>query len=183
MIKKSDIEKEWRPVRGYEKTHLVSCHGEVKNLATGNILRGHKNKRGYTRVFLSVKGTSKNMAMHRLVAEAFLGLKGEKMDVNHIDFNRSNNSVANLEWTSRADNIRHSKNHNRNAKGERVGTSKIDEIQALTILTLSGHKEYNAKKLEKYFCINHWSIGGILRGSRWAHLAKYKTYNKNGEEA
>ena len=63
-------------------------------------------KNGYVSLLLTKDGKSKNCLVHRLVAIAFLGLE-QYMDVNHKDFNRSNNRLDNLEWATRRDNIHH----------------------------------------------------------------------------
>lgn len=73
----------------------------------GKIFIGDKEKRasdngnGYKSVHFSVLGTRKRFYVHRLVARAFIGKLGGGKEINHIDFNRSNNNVKNLEIVSR----------------------------------------------------------------------------------
>lgn len=82
----------------------VSNYGNVRNKQTGHLLKPMLNREGgYYRVYLD----KQHCYVHRLVADAFFDGNHEKMDVNHIDGNRLNNNLTNLEWCSRKENIRH----------------------------------------------------------------------------
>lgn len=93
----------WKEVRnhpGYE----VSNIGEVRNKKTGKILRQSLNSpNGYMRVGID----RKHYYVHRLVADSFYDGDHLKMDVNHIDGNKLNNELPNLEWVTRKENIKH----------------------------------------------------------------------------
>lgn len=101
----------WRDVIGYEGLYQVSNLGRVKALPK----RGHKSlimkqtikKDGYIRIQLSKDAKSSCLYVHRLVADAFLPKTPEKSEVNHIDGNKSNNALFNLEWVTRSDNTKH----------------------------------------------------------------------------
>lgn len=66
-------------------------------------------RRGYLKVMLTnSSGTRKGFFLHRLVASAFIKNKDkEKIQVNHIDFNKTNNCVSNLEWITNKENCKH----------------------------------------------------------------------------
>ena len=64
----------------------------------GRVLKQRINPGGYSYVGLRKNGTKATFAIHQLVAQAFLDNPGNKPIVNHIDGNKLNNSVANLEW-------------------------------------------------------------------------------------
>ena len=105
----------WRRVRGYEGYYEVSNKGRVKSLERYNvpedkILTPFKNNRGYLRVPLTRNGKTKNKAIHRLVAFAFLKIDSRFNEVNHIDGDKLNNRVENLEWCNRSHNLKHSFN-------------------------------------------------------------------------
>jgi len=103
-------EKELRDVEGYEGLYQVSDTGEVisfnrkiKKVA----LNPSVNHKGYLRVALIGKdGARKNIFVHRLVAEAFLGKSS--LQVNHKDMNKQNNNVENLEYVTNRENTVHS---------------------------------------------------------------------------
>lgn len=84
----------------------VTPSGDVRNRRTGRVLVGGINNSGYRTVHLKKSETE---FVHRLVAETFIPNEDpeHKKDVNHIDGNKLNNNVENLEWVSRSDNVRH----------------------------------------------------------------------------
>lgn len=120
-MKQVELVEEWRDIQGIEN-YQVSNIGNVRSKERVITQKGHKNlyKRvmkscllkprkqnsGYLVVWLSIDGIVKPYTVHRLVAETFLGKKDG--DVNHIDGNKTNNSICNLEWVSRSKNIIHS---------------------------------------------------------------------------
>ena len=86
----------------------VSSHGRLKS-AKGRITRGHQSKSGYVMAQLGPTPFARGVAVHRLVARAFLGALPSLQcsDVNHKDLNPSNNCIENLEYATRSENIRH----------------------------------------------------------------------------
>lgn len=98
---------EWRPVLGYEGMYLVSNYGEVMNTLYGRRrkLKPEIRRGGYGYVKLYRDGTSRNFAVHRLVAVAFLDGEHEGLEVCHGDDDPSNNYVENLRWDTRSGNM------------------------------------------------------------------------------
>ncbi len=86
----------------------VSSVGRVRNRNTGRILKLRTRKDGYIDVCLSKNGTTKRLLVHRLVALAFIENPLEKPDVDHIDRNKSNNSIDNLRWSTTSENLMNS---------------------------------------------------------------------------
>lgn len=85
----------------------VSNKGRVKNTKTGRVLKAANHPAGYLAYCLSNKGKSSIVLTHRLVAKAFLANPENKDSVNHIDGDKKNNCVENLEWMSHAENMKH----------------------------------------------------------------------------
>lgn len=94
----------WETVKGYEK-YVVSNLGKVKQNEIE--VKTYQDKRGYVRVSLN-NGKANTCLVHRLVAEAFIPNPENKPEVNHIDGNKQNNCISNLEWVTRGENVRHS---------------------------------------------------------------------------
>lgn len=102
-------EEIWKEIKGYEGLYAVSSKGRVKNLMSGKVLKNRSNNHGYPYVSLfRGDGKPKNCTTHRLVAEAFIPNTLNLPQVNHIDENKHNNDVSNLEWVTASQNSRHS---------------------------------------------------------------------------
>lgn len=101
----------WRPI-GNSDVYEVSDQGRVKSknyLGHGyeRILRLNPDHKGYLRVRIYLNGVRKTCKVHRLVAEAFLPNPANLPQVNHLDGDKRNNDVGNLEWTTARDNVAH----------------------------------------------------------------------------
>ena len=97
---------EWRKIEGWP--YSVSNDGHVRNDRTGYVLKMHKMPKGYMKVLLCDKGDELYKTVHRLVAEAFIPNPDGKPQVNHIDGDKQNNHVSNLEWVTNSENQLHS---------------------------------------------------------------------------
>lgn len=113
------MEEVWKDVVGYEGLYKVSNFGKVtQNKRIIKIKGGHKteinakikthiNIYGYEVISLALNGKQKLFQVHRLVASAFLGNPLFLPTVNHVDENKTNNIVSNLEWCTHQYNSLH----------------------------------------------------------------------------
>lgn len=92
----------------YEDGYSISNFGRVLNLNTGKILKPSKNDKGYYSVKYYVNGNKKTMLVHRLVMRAFLP-NCEDYEVNHMNTDKSDNKLVNLELMTRSENLKHAK--------------------------------------------------------------------------
>lgn len=105
----------WLPVVGHEGYYEVSNLGDVRSVRYNHkgeviysrLLKPAVKAKGYLAVVLSKQNHTTNHLVHRLVASAFLSNPNHLPEVNHIDGNKSNNVVNNLEWCSSSDNLYH----------------------------------------------------------------------------
>ena len=101
----------WKDIKNYEKLYQISNLGNVRRIdrKTIRMLKQYKNKNtNYKQVILSNENKQKLKLVHRLVAETFIENKENKRCVNHIDGNKENNKVDNLEWCTYSENTNHS---------------------------------------------------------------------------
>lgn len=94
----------WKEIKDYEGLYFVSDTGLIKN-RKGLIMKPNLQNSGYHMIHLIKEKKRKAMLIHRLVVIHFLGYK-ENMQVDHIDFNKLNNNVSNLQWVSAKQNNR-----------------------------------------------------------------------------
>lgn len=111
----------WKDIPEYEGLYQVSNKGNVKSIshytrnnvnggkryAQGRVLSQFKMPNGYRQVQFSKNEKREKKYVHRLVASVFLLNEDNLTDVNHIDGNKDNNTVENLEWVSHRDNQIH----------------------------------------------------------------------------
>jgi hypothetical protein len=104
--------EEWLPVVGFENYYEVSNAGRVRRsgraAATypGRILQPVKGEANLLYVNLSVHMKISRRAVHHLVAEAFIGSRPPGYEIDHLDSDETNNVWSNLEWVTKAENIR-----------------------------------------------------------------------------
>lgn len=99
----------WKDIKGYEGFYQVSDEGQIRRILKDGRTKPVKGKEGskYYTVDLCVHGKCKGFNVHRLVAEAFLEKPEGTTEVNHIDGNKKNNHVENLEWVTQKGNLIH----------------------------------------------------------------------------
>lgn len=110
----------WKPIKGYEGIYEVSNLGRIKSLERKvyadfkfGKTRTYKERilkpgivNGYQQVKLR-DNSNKIVYVHRLVAETFINNPNNYKTINHIDGNKQNNCVDNLEWCTQKENVRH----------------------------------------------------------------------------
>lgn len=118
------MEEIWKDIPGYEGYYQASNLGNIRSLSRivryknsgirkypGKRLSAEKMKDNYQRVVLMKEGVKTKFRIHRLVAMAFIPNLNNKPFINHIDGNKSNNVVDNLEWCTASENIVHADKH------------------------------------------------------------------------
>lgn len=109
------MEELWKDIDGYCGKYQVSNFGRVRRVGK-RILKPQERSHGYLSVWLyDGHNNAKQVSVHRLVAQAFLSNPNAFPEVNHIDENKQNNNVNNLEWCS------HKENSSHGSRGKRIG--------------------------------------------------------------
>lgn len=151
-------EEVWKDIEGYEGLYKVSNFGRVKRVTTGRILKNGKNRGGYLYVNLCKQGVTSNKRIHRLVAQAFIPNPENKQDINHIDEDKTNNIVSNLEWTTRKENLNHGTHNNR------VSRSLSIPIIAINLKTGESKEFCSGKECARQLGLNPGHITSVLKG-------------------
>lgn len=94
-------------VPGYEGLYQITTNGELYSKATNKRRKTEVSRNGYERVCLWRDGKAKHYSIHRIVALAFIPNPDNLDMINHIDGNKLNNTVTNLEWCNASQNMRH----------------------------------------------------------------------------
>jgi hypothetical protein len=99
------MQEVWRDIIGYEGLYQVSNIGNVKGII--KTLKPNKTSKGYLHISLYKNRISKTFKLHRIVAQNFISNPENKLEVNHMDGNKLNNKIDNLEWNTRFENNKH----------------------------------------------------------------------------
>lgn len=131
----------------YHKPRQIKCSNEgVGYLRVGLYDKNHKRKKHY---------------VHRLVAEAFIPNPENKPEVNHIDGNKHNNSVDNLEWCTSSENQKHACREHLQIPKYKLSAAQADEIRKLYV---PKSKEFGTVALAKKFNVSQGTIYKIVKG-------------------
>lgn len=154
---------------GYE----VRSDGTILSVKSKKPLKFRLNDKGYPCVSLSEKGKPYFKRVHRILAEVFIPNPENKPCVNHIDRNRENYSLENLEWCTHSENVRHSvlnggrKDWRRNNTGSNNPNSKINWITICSIRDLYNTGNYSQNQLSSIYNIGQGRISKIVNNEVW----------------
>lgn len=160
----------WKPIVGYEDAYSVSDQGRVKRTGAakggrvGTILKPRPTRKGYFRVSLC----GRDFAIHRLVLEAFCGPPpDDETQGNHRNGDKSDNTLANLEWATPSENQQHALRTGLRtpARGAANGRAKLTADQAAEIRAARG-RERQVDTAAR-FGISDVRVSQIQRGIGW----------------
>ena len=157
------MEEIWKDIKGYEGLYQASTLGAIKSFVKyeeGIILKQSRNKKGYMEVSMYKDGKHSTKRVHRLIAETFLKDFYNKPQVNHIDGDKTNNAIANLEMVTNSENQIHAYKNNLETPRFKRKVSQYD-INGNYIETF----EY-ARNAKKKLGIDESSIIKCCRGKR-----------------
>ena len=155
-------------VKPFYQYYVSSC-GKVFG-CTGRELKQETTNRGYKRLSLSINGKHERWSVHRLVALLFIPNPEQKLQVNHIDGNKENNNVNNLEWCSASENCKHA--FRIGLKENKVkGKFGKDHIASRPFVCIETGKVYNClRELAEDFGEDFNSTSHIARACRYGLL-------------
>lgn len=180
--------EKWLPCPGFEDHYEVSDHGRLRSRAIfiphdgswnkdiGGYIKKVKmhnqqvNRYGYLHSKLCKYGKCNHRTIHRLVATAFLENPNKHPQVNHIDGNKMNNHVDNLEWVSRSGNIKHAYDtglmNSDHLKGSKHHNAKLTEDDVRAIRA----SDKSRKELMEEYGISYSTLKDVLNFKSWKHV-------------
>lgn len=146
---------DWKDIKGFEGLYKINSNGDIKSLSRNvkckdgtikpikeRIVKVANNGNGYLFVYLWKNNISHRYYIHRLVAETFIDNPNNLLEVNHIDNNKANNNVENLEWCNRLWN-------------ERCKTKHISGYPSIPIIQVDEHNNVIAEFESVSDCYRH----------------------------
>lgn len=166
--------EEWRDIEGYEWVYQISSFGRIKSLeridnnnhlVKERILKQSIKNTGYMGVYLYSNRIGKSKLVHRLVAQAFIPNQYNKPVVNHLDEDKTNNNVNNLEWVTAKENINYGTGIDRRAKSISIPIKVIYQDNTYEIWQSASlfAREFGNGVDKRY-------ISSVLKGKMKSHL-------------
>lgn len=172
----------WKDIKWYEGQYIVSNLGNVRSLdryvntyhgpriCLGQPLKQYIGHDGYLHVALSKRKKHKRIMAHRLVAEAFIPNPDNKPQVNHIDGDKQNNCVDNLEWCTASENQLHSVRILKHKPYKIPSMFGVKHWRSKVVLQIKEGKIiaefYGTREAKRKTKIDDRSIGACCRGER-----------------
>ena len=187
MKANNNMEEIWKDIEGYNGYYQISNHGRVKSLQ--RLVTGHKSewqkeekimklsadKKGYSMIRLTLNSIKKTFTVHRLVALHFIERVPNKNQINHIDCDKTNNTVENLEWCDNSKNQTHAfqnglnkytQKHRearikRGLKERKLNSKQVEELKELR------NSGFTYKQLSERFGISGKMAEEIYKGKKY----------------
>lgn len=163
----------WKDIKGYEGLYQVSNFGRVINCKRNSEMKAIVRSNGYLSVNLTKDGKCRTLSIHRLIAEAFIPNPQGLPCINHIDENKCNNSIENLEWCTYRENTQKYMDNHPEVFSEYNGRPRIKRphkhFSAVEQMTMSGEPVKvwkNVSVIKHEMGWSDWSIAECCRGNR-----------------
>lgn len=158
------MKKELYNIKGFDG-YKINEDGEIYNVRTGRKMKASNNGKGYRQLQLSVKGVSKNVSIHRVVFTTFVSPIPKGLEINHIDGDKSNNSLNNLELVSHIDNMIKAVETGLIKSGSMAESSKgVNQLDVMTNEVLNNFGSISIASRKTNVSLS--SISAVCRGRR-----------------
>lgn len=159
----------WLPVVGFEGCYDVSSDGQVRRCGAARPL-AQQILKGYKAAHLWRDGRRTRCAVHALVAAAFIGVKPDGHEINHLDGDRGNNRVSNLEYVTRSQNIQHAMRVIGSYRGSGHVNARLTIAAVIDIKTNCPHRMVDYQAFAVKYNVSPFTVKGIVDGAAWRHI-------------
>ncbi len=180
MYIKIKMQETWKDIKGYEGFYQISNLGRVKSLkrkakcrngfrtVQERILKSCKDSSGYFGVPL-IKDKHRFYRIGKLIVQHFISNPQNKPCVNHVDGNKQNDKIDNLEWCTYAENNKHAyKTGLKSNKGEKQSHHLLTEKEIRQIRSLKNR--LSQKEIAMQYNVDASTISNIMTRKNWTHL-------------
>ena len=165
----------WNTINKYPK-YEVSDYGDVRIIKNKKLLKKSVDSRGYYKVTLINENGRKTLFVHRLVAMEFIQNPSNLSQVNHIDENKQNNHISNLEWCDLAYNCNYGTRNQRISEANKGRTFSEEHIKKLSESQICEKNNMYGKRYEK----SPRAIAVVCVESRKEYLSCKEASEKTG---
>jgi len=158
--------------------------GDITHLRGSKPIKHHINARGYPSVYLRRDGKPVMKSVHRLLAIAFIPNPDNLPQVNHMDGNKCNNSLDNLEWCTAAHNMQHAYrtglavSRSRGGIGQENANSVLTEVEVIKICEAIVKNEHFPKIRQTIPELTKTTFSFIRSGRTWKHITSHYSFPK-----
>lgn len=148
---------------------------------TGRFFNGNRelklvvSHKGYLIAHFNIEKKKRTSPVHRLVAKAFIPNPHNKPEVNHIDGDKTNNHVSNLEWVTSKENKRHAMEVLGSGYGERASRAILTNVDVIAICEMI-QDGYRTNDISEKLNIDREKIRTIKKGGAWRHISCNYTF-------
>ena len=136
----------FKEIEGYED-YLIYSDGRVWSKKRNKFLKATISNRGYYQVTLCKNTNGRGYLIHRLLAEHFIPNPQNKRTVNHIDGNKLNNHLNNLEWATDSENMKHAfKNGLNKQTNYRAAIKASTERRSKKVIEINSGREFKSQQ-------------------------------------
>lgn len=159
----------------FTQKYMITKDGRVFNADRGMFLKFKNDKDGYVDYMLYTTNGVKHFRASRILMSTYAPVDGyEKLVVNHLDGNVTNNTLDNLEWCTHRENVIHAYKTGlaHGKKGSENSQAKLTDEEVLEIYKLAKENKISGRDIAKKYNVSPSLVSMIANKKIWSHLTK-----------